>query len=188
METVNKNPNKKPLTAVIVAIGFAFFTISACMVYLLNSGISLTPAVMIRPSTFENVNTIVTASVQRLFPQLSEHQQWQFTNTSPYTLGAVSALAISAKQAHPSIQMRVNESLPDDSVLAPEQEMHLYVQTFLRNEFALTEECKKMKRLNYKCFVEVSLHKSGRKIKDSAAKYFLLTSYLDSHHLLLIEQ
>lgn len=188
MEDVNKTPNKNSLTAVIVAVGFAFLTISGCMVYLLKSGISLSPAVMIKPSQFTSVNTVVAASVQRLFPQLTEHQKWQFTNTSADTLGATSALAISAKHAHPGILIRVNELVLENSRLVPVQEKHLYVQTFSRSEFLLSEECKNMKRLNYRCLVEVSLHKSGRKIKDSNTKYFLLTAYLDSHYLLLIEQ
>lgn len=170
-----------------VVIGFASLVIVACMIYLVKTGISLTPAVMIKPSHFDGQGTVAHAVVTRLFPQFSENPVWHFKNTSVQTQETIAAIVGDIQKAHPSLKIETSNLTVDDKLLATDGEPHLYVQEFSKSDFALSPHCESMKRLDYKCFVEVSLHKSRRKMKEPDTKYFLMTSYVDKHYLLLIQ-
>lgn len=175
----------KKIAALIIT---ASFVIAACMLYLVKKGISLTPAVLIKPSTFEGPGKVATSVVQRLFPQFSEDPSWQIKNTALDTQEITNLILSELQKSHPTVKTNVTDALPDESLLAAESEPHLYVQKFRSSDFPLSGHCENMKRLDYKCFVEVSLHKSRRKMKDTSVKYFMMTSYLDKHYLLLIQE
>lgn len=171
----------------IFLISIASIVIAACMIYLIKTGISLSPAVLIKPSHFDSESTVVAATVQRLFPQLSEYKRWGVT--SDMKSQALGDLIVSEiRKEHNDVALTMDAAFENPQPLQADGAARLYVQRFTRSEFPLSLECENMKRLNSKCFIEVSLHKSRRKIKDDGKKYFLMTSYLDRHFLLLVEE
>ena len=171
---------------IILLIALAFFIITACMVYLLKTGISLAPAVLIKPSHYDSEPTVVAAVVQRLFPQLSQYKRWGVSSAE--TSQALAEMVVTEiRNKHSDVALTRDIAVDNPNTLSSEGSARLYIQRFVRTGFSLSAECERMKRLNYKCFVEVSLHKSRRKIKDDGKKYFLMTSYLEKHFLLLIE-
>lgn len=169
---------------VIALIVFASFVIAACMVYLLKSGISLSPAVLIKPSHFSSQEQIADGVVRRLFPQLNENSQWQ---TKTPTAGLLSSILDVIRAQHPRVTIEAQNLDPEIQLESGERPT-LYVHVFPTSDFSLSKECEAMKRLNYKCFVEISLHKSRRKMKSDGKKYFLMTSYLERHYLVLVEE
>lgn len=171
---------------VSVLIALASLVILACMVYLLRSGISLSPAVLIKPSHFSSQEMIAEAVVQRLFPQLTEYKNWELISA----LTSESELFVAQiRRAHSNVNVVAKSNLGNEQdVLDTTAEPRLYVQTYAAGSFDLSKDCETMKRLNYRCFVEISLHKSRRKMKDDGKKYFLMTSYLERHYLVLIQQ
>ncbi len=172
---------------IILLIALAFFVITACMVYLLKTGISLSPAVLIKPSHFDFESTVVVAGVQRLFPQLSQYKRWGVSSAEQSQELAEKVLT-EIRNKHDDIALTRDIAVDSINALSNEGSARLYIERFARTDFSLSAECEDMKRLNYKCFVEVSLHRSRRKIKDDGKKYFLMTSYLEKHFLLLIEE
>lgn len=172
---------------IILLITLASFVIIACMVYLIKVGISLSPAVLIKPSQYESESTVVAAVVQRLFPHLSQYKRWGVTSEiKSQTLAEMVGAEIRNK--HSAVALTIDAAVNSTNMLSSEGPTRLYVHRFARTNFPLSRECESMKRLNYKCFVEVSLHKSRRKIKDDGKKYFLMTSYLEKHFILLVEE
>jgi hypothetical protein len=172
---------------IILLIALAFFVITACMVYLLKAGISLSPSVLIKPSHFDSESTVVAAGVQRLFPQLSQYKRWGVSSTEQ-SQALAEMVVTEILNKHDDIALTRDIAVDSINTLSSEGSARLYIERFARTDFSLSTECVDMKRLNYKCFVEVSLHKSRRKIKDDGKKYFLMTSYLEKHFLLLIEE
>lgn len=156
------------------------------MVYLIKTGISLSPSVLIKPSHYDSESTAVAAVVQRLFPQLSQYKRWGLSS-EPASLQLAEMVGAEIRNKHSDVALTIDTAMDNPHTLSSEGSAHLYVQRFVRSEFPLSGECESMKRLNYKCLVEVSLHKSRRKIKNDGKKYFLMTSYLEKHFLLLIE-
>lgn len=172
---------------VIIGLGCALIVL--CMFYLAKTGISLSPAVLIKPSTFTNETVPLKASIQRLFPQFSRNKSWSISPTPKSDPSLILQMKEHIKKKHPDVALTEDpRALDYNEVLMPKETLTIYVEAFKDEGFGISDVCNNMKRLNYKCFVEVSLHKSRRKMKDTSQKYFMLTSYLDSHFLLLIQQ
>ncbi len=169
---------------VILLIG-ASSLILGCMIYLLRSGISLSPAVMIKPSHFSSEKVLAEAVVRRLFPQFNEVKHWQIyspgSGTGKEVMDVIAA-------AHGDVEVVRSDILSVEEQLHAEGLPRLYIQRFSASSYDLSKECETMKRLNYKCLVEISLHKSRRKMKEDERLYFMMTSYLDHHFLVLVEK
>lgn len=167
-----------------IAIGIASLLIAACMVYLLKSGISLAPAVLIKPSHYSSEAQIAESVAMRLFPQLNEYPSWQVHGPlNPFTDLIVEKM----KLQHPRVLFERQDMTLGNESLPRADTPILYIERFPSSTFELSSDCHSMKRLNYRCFVNISLHKSRRKMKADGKKYFLMTSYLERHFLLLVE-
>ncbi len=175
----------KKVTVLIIA---AALLIVGCLLYLLRTGIGLSPALLIKPSTFTQESVIAPAVVQRLFPQLSQYKNWVIRTQGSSREQDSELLTKLLLQKHPQLLLQSNSGLPLEDELKSSAQKIISVERFKATEFSLSSECNNKKRLNYRCFVEVSLHKSRRKMKNKSKKYFLMTSYLDTHYLILIQE
>lgn len=159
-----------------------------CMVYLLKTGISLSPAVMIRPSIYNSENVILESAVQRLFPYFSQYKEWVIIPELKELENQAEALKARILKDHPSINVEIKAFKESDSPLRVLSQQTIMVSAFIPTNYDISLKCKNMQRLDYKCFKEVSLHKSRRKFKDSKKKYFMMTSYLDTNFLVLLQK
>ena len=160
----------------------------SCMVYLLKAGISLSPAVMIRPSFYES-NTIIFESVtQRLFPYLSQHKEWVIVPESADLRNEAEALREHILKNHPQLDVEIKAFQVSDKPLGVLSKPKVQLSAFSQESFIISKQCVHMKRLNEKCFKEVSLHKSRRKFKELTKNHFMMTSYLDTHFLVLMQR
>lgn len=176
------------MNKVVGLIFVACLVVAGCMAYLLKTGISLSPAVLIKPSLYQNEERIIAAAVMRLFPQLSQIQNWTIVFRIEHEEKVAKAVALAFKRSHANINVNVVPMLDPQLKLSDGKNAVLYIQQFHSDAFELKENCQFMQRLNYNCFVQVSLHKARRKMKPAKDKYFLLTAYLEKNFLLLIEK
>jgi hypothetical protein len=185
---VGGTPYLVPMKKISLLLVLASFVIVGCMLFLWKNGISLSPAVLIKPSFLKTPDVIAHAVTQRLFPQLTQSREWRvFADESLLAQNTLGRLRDEIKNSHPDIKMEAMTPKGSEDAMVPSGDPVLYVQTFTFSDFSLSPQCENMKRLNYKCFVEVSLHKSRRKMKEENEKYFLMTSYMGKHFLLLLQ-
>lgn len=159
-----------------------------CMVYLLKTGISLSPAVMIRPSVYATEDVILESSVQRLFPYFSQYKEWVIVPESQDLKNKAEALKVLILKEHPNTRIEIKAFNDSEAPLRVLSRQTIFLSPFLANDFPISTRCKNMQRLDYKCFKEVSLHKSRRKFKDLSKDYFMMTAYLDTNFLILIQK
>lgn len=173
---------------IFILLGLASLVVVGCMVYLLKTGISLSPAVMIRPSVYSTEDVILESTVQRLFPYFSQYKEWVIVPEFKELENQAEVLKTLILKHHPNIHIEIKAFSDSESPLRVLSRQTIMLSAFVPNDFPISAKCKNMQRLDYVCFKEVSLHKSRRKFKDLTKNYFMMTSYLDTNFLLLIQK
>lgn len=172
---------------IVLLVSLGCITITACLIWLVKNGVSLSPEILISPSEYHNDDQVVRATVQRLFPQLNEDHQWRlYVETSGNDIKE--KLNSLIRQTYPQVHIENINAFLLDAPLKPYGPSMLYVGYFKRSEFNLSEACSHSHRLDFSCVVEVSLHRARRKMKDPTKRYYLLTDYMQKYFFLLIQE
>lgn len=188
--------------------------VGAVMISLLNSGISLRVATLIKPSDFVSTKQVAQAVVVRLFPDL-QSKKWMIYEMSPaspmdtelfqnisqeikntpvgdYELktslddcGKHCAFVIHNSEHKEMYTQKFFAPLDSPQSIEPEH-FRLVVQHFDRTE-SFIEECETMQRLDEKCIRSLSIRDARRKMKDVTKKYFFLKKYNHNDFFLFLE-
>ncbi len=191
------------MTKANVIIGIALTAITACLVYLFTSGISLRFARLIKPSTvIDQGEQAAEAVILRMFAELSEHNvliisvphensetsklveflkssyQRQFKKT-PQVVESVLQLQNCTGPCwwvDSRILSSLGEELPELKAL---NKNYLVIYDYLQNTQP-SQKCKSMQRLDWACLRDLSIHQASRKIK-TTDRHFFLNKYKDDN-------
>lgn len=190
--------------------------IAGVMSSLVNRGISLRVATLIKPSEFYSTKQVAAALAARLFPEL-QSKKWLIYSIKENSENNQSTIArevfvelLKETQNSPvgEYKVRVAEEECDkhcvflDETLQTEKIFNelfakrldeeksdvfrLSVSQFSPNE-EFPAECENMQRLNEKCIRAISIRDSLRKMKDPSKKYFFLKKYNHNQYYLFIQ-
>lgn len=179
---------------------------------LLNTGISLRVATLIKPSEVSSTKQVVQALAIRLFPEL-QTKKWliySFDKDSPRARELlVEFLSEVKKTPAGEYQVRVageecqqhclfldetsqsNEAVKKNFTAKLEAEQsdvfRLKVSEFSLEEKYI-EECESMQRLDEKCIRSISIRDARRKMKKPEQKYFFLKKYNHNQYYLFLQK
>lgn len=186
------------------------FLITAAMVSLFRSGISLRAATLIKPSELNSVNEVTEALVVRLYPEFqskkillvapsAQTKDWAIPflvslreRLQKTPLAGEIKFAISPNECEKKCVFYnpTDNSVPEkfQTELTKEDSsvFRLHLWEFSRNE-TWKPECESMQRLNEECIRAVSIRESLRKMKDPSKKYFFLKKYNHNEYYLFLE-
>lgn len=204
--------NVKKIFALLILAGFI---ITACMLYLVFSGVSLRPATLIRPSPHQDPSATARATAQRLFAEFRSHQLVLASAEGPNGLGAeildlVQAFAPEIS-GHPVVERSMSEGLdgcefcwirtpPTEALdLAPGRYltstiipsglpyMTLNVLEFSDPHAPVPPDCETLQRLDLRCLKALAIRESVRKMKDPKQRYFFLRKYNHRDFFLFVQ-
>lgn len=179
---------------------------------LLNTGISLRVATLIKPSEIASTKQVAQALAIRLFPEL-QSKKWliySFDQESPRARELLVDLLSEVKKTPAGeYQVRVaGEDCTQHCLFLDEtpQSNEIVKKTFLAkleseqsevfrlkvSEFVLQEEfiqeCESMQRLDEKCIRSISIRDARRKMKKPEQKYFFLKKYNHNQYYLFLQK
>lgn len=200
------------MTKVPIFLFMMLVMIAGFMMSLLNSGISLRVATLIKPSEISSTKQVAQALAIRLFPEL-QTKKWliySFENESPRAKELlVEFLAEVKKTPAGEYQVRVaGEECEKHCLFLDETpQNHETVQQIFSvkleaeqsdvfrlkvGEFDLQEpflqECDSMQRLDEQCIRAISIRDSRRKMKNPDQKYFFLKKYNHNQYYLFFQK
>lgn len=186
--------------------------IAGFMMSLLNTGISLRVATLIKPSEISSTKQVAQALVIRLFPEL-QTKKWliySFENDSTRARELlVDMLAEVKKTPVGEYQVRVasEECSLHCLFLDETPQSHEAVKKFFStkideegsdvfilkvsefsSEESFIEECESMQRLDEKCIRSISIRDARRKMKNPEQKYFFLKKYNHNQYYLFLQK
>lgn len=186
--------------------------IAGFMMSLLNTGISLRVATLIKPSEIASTKQVAQALAIRLFPEL-QTKKWliySFDQESPRARELLVDLLSEVKKTPAGeYQVRVaGEECTQHCLFLDEtpQSNEIVKKTFLTkldseqsdvfrlkvSEFVLQEEfiqeCDSMQRLDEKCIRSISIRDARRKMKKPEQKYFFLKKYNHNQYYLFLQK
>ncbi len=189
--------------------------ITAAMISLFRSGISLRVATLIKPSEFHSVDGVAEALVVRLYPEFQSKKILIVVTTDNEGKAWAIPLLVSLRERlqatplkgdmefltqaqdcvkkcvfyNPSEELarEIREKFQTELTAEKSPVFRLHIWQFSREE-AWKPQCESMHRLTEECVRAVSIRESLRKMKDPKKKYFFLKKYNHNEYYLFLEK